>query len=60
MKKAEFLESSMFPKLDRDRNIKVIAVVVSKIKRDLIFKEDTIFPTVATEAVLLTCAIYAK
>ena len=57
---AEVLESHVFLKLKRDGNIKVRTVAVGNIQQDFISKEDAIFPTVATEAVLLTCVIDAQ
>ena len=58
--KASILESHMFLKKKRDNSIKVRTVAGGNKRRDFISKEDSRSPTVATEAVLLTCAIDAQ
>ena len=50
----------MFLKVKRDGKIKGRAVDGGNKKRDLIIKEEASPPTVATEAVLLSCAIDAQ
>jgi hypothetical protein len=51
------LESHMFLKQKRDDSIKARTVADGNKQRDFISKEDSSSPTVATESVLLTCAI---
>ena len=58
--KVEVLESHMFLKLKRDGKIKGRAVAGGKKQRDFISKEEASSPTVATEAVLLSCVIDAQ
>jgi Reverse transcriptase (RNA-dependent DNA polymerase) len=54
------LESHMFLKEKRDGKIKGRTVAGGNKQRDYISKEDASSPTVATEAVLLTCIIDAE
>ena len=54
------LESHMFIKQKRDGKIKARTVAGGNKQRDFISKEDSSSPTVATEAVLLTCIIDAE
>ena len=54
------LESHMFVKEKRDGEIKCRAVAGGNKQRDYISKEDSSSPTVATEAVLLSCIIDAE
>jgi hypothetical protein len=54
------LESHMFLKQKRDGKVKGITVARGNKQRDYIFKEDASSPTVATEAVLLSCIIDAE
>ena len=54
------LESHMFLKKKRDDTIKGRTVAGGNKQRDFISKEDLSSPTVATESVLLTCAINAQ
>jgi hypothetical protein len=54
------LESHMFLKQKRDGKIKARTVAGGNKQRDFISKEDSSSPTVATEAVLLTCIIDAE
>ena len=56
----EVLESHMFLKLNIDGKIKGQAVTSGNKKRDFISKEEASSPTVATEAVLLSCVIDAQ
>ena len=58
--KAKVIESQMFLKLNRDVKIKVRAVNGGNKKRDFISKAEARSPTVATEAVVLSCAIDAQ
>ena len=58
--KASILESHMFLKKKRDNTIKGRTVAGGNKQRDFISKEDASSPTVATESVLLTCAIDAQ
>ena len=60
MQRQTVLESHMFLKEKRDGAIKGRAVSGGNKQRDYISKEDTISPTVATEAVLLSCIIDAE
>ena len=55
--KKSVLESHMFIKEKRDRKIKGRTVAGGNKQCDFISKEEVISPTVATEAVLLTCII---
>ena len=57
---SEVLESQMFLKLKRDGKIKGREVSGGKKQRDFISKEESSSPTVATEAVLLSCVIDAQ
>ena len=50
----------MFFKLNRAINIKGRTVAGENKQQYLISKEDAIFPTVETEAVIPTCVIYEK
>ena len=52
-----FMESHMFLKEKRDKTIKGRDVAGVNKQRDYISKEDSISPTVANEAVLLSCII---
>lgn len=54
------LESHLFLKLKRDGTIKGRTVAGGNKQRDYISKEDASSPTVATEAVLLSCIIDAE
>jgi hypothetical protein len=54
------LESHMFLKEKRDGKIKGRTVAGGNKQRDFISKEDASSPTVATEAVLLTCIVDAE
>ena len=54
------LESHMFLKEKRDGTIKGRTVAGGNKQRDFISKEEASSPTVATEAVLLTCVVDAK
>jgi hypothetical protein len=54
------LESHMFLKEKRDGSLKGRTVAGGNKQRDYISKEDASSPTVATEAVLLSCIIDAK
>jgi hypothetical protein len=54
------LESHMFLKQKRDGNIKGRTVAGGNKQRDYISKEDASSPTIATEAVFLSCIIDAK
>jgi hypothetical protein len=54
------LESHMFLKQKRDGNIKGRTIAGGNNQRDYISKEDASSPTVATEAVLLSCIIDAE
>ena len=54
------LESHMFLKLKRDGKIKGRTVAGGNKQRDFISKEDSSSPTVATEAVILSCIIDAE
>ena len=58
--KASILESHMFLKQKRDDSIKGRTVAGGNKQKDFISKEDSSSPTVATESVLLTCAIDAQ
>ena len=58
--KKTVLESHMFLKLKRDGKIKGRTVAGGNKQRDFISKEDSSSPTVATEAVLLSCIIDAQ
>jgi len=58
--KKSTLESHMFLKLKRDGKIKGRTVAGGNKQRDFISKEDASSPTVATEAVLLTCIVDAE
>ena len=58
--KSEVLESHMFIKLKRYGNIKGWEVAGGNKKRDFIIKQEASPPTVATKAVLLSCAIDAQ
>ena len=58
--KAEVLESHMFLKLKRGGKIKGRSVAGGNKQRDFIIKEEAISPTVATEAVLVSCVIDAQ
>ena len=60
MQSQTVLESHIFLKEKRDRAIKGRAVDGGNKLRDYISKEDPISPTVATEAVLLSCIIDAE
>ena len=57
MQRQTVLESHMFLKEKRDKLIKVRAVDGGNKQRDYIPKEDENSPTVATDAVLLSCII---
>jgi hypothetical protein len=57
--KQQILESHLFLTEKRDKNIKGRLVAGGDKQKDFITKEDKSSPTVATEAVLLTCAIDA-
>jgi hypothetical protein len=54
------LESHMFLKQKRDGRIKGRTIAGGNKQRDYISKEDASSPTVATEAVLLSCIIDAE
>jgi hypothetical protein len=54
------LESHIFLKEKRDGSLKGRTVAAGNKQRDYISKEDASSPTVATEAVLLSCIIDAK
>jgi hypothetical protein len=54
------LESQMLLKENRDRKIKGRTVAGGNKQRDYILKEDASSPTVATEAVMLSCIIDAE
>jgi hypothetical protein len=54
------LESHMFLKEKRDGSLKGRTVAGGNKQQDYIFKEDASLPTVATEAVLLSCIIDAE
>jgi hypothetical protein len=54
------LESHIFLKEKRDGSLKGRTVAGGNKQRDYISKEDASSPTVATEAVLLSCIINAK
>jgi hypothetical protein len=54
------LESHMFLKEKRDGSLKGRTVAGGNKQRDYISKEDASSPTVATEAVLLSCIIDAE
>jgi hypothetical protein len=54
------LESHMFLKEKRDRSLKGRTVAGGNKQRDCISKEDASSPTIATEAILLSCIIDAK
>ena len=58
--KATVLESHMFLKEKRDGTIKGRTVAGGNKQRDFISKEEASSPTVATEAVLLTCIVDAE
>ena len=58
--KAEVLDSHMFLKQTRDRNIKGRTVASGNKQRDFISKEEASSPTVATKAVMLTVLIEAQ
>jgi hypothetical protein len=58
--KKSILESHMFLKQKRDESIKKRTVADGNKQRDFISKKDSSSPTVATESVLLTCAIDAQ
>ena len=58
--KVKVLESHMFLKLKIDCKIKGLAVAGGKKQRDFISKEESSSPTVATEAVLISCVINAQ
>jgi hypothetical protein len=50
----------MFPKQKRDGKIKGAPIAGGNKQRDYISKEDASSPTIATEAVLLSCIIDAE
>jgi hypothetical protein len=54
------LESHMFLKEKRDGSLKGRTVAGGNKQRDCISKEDASSPTIATEAILLSCIIDAK
>jgi hypothetical protein len=58
--KQQILESHLFLTEKRDKTIKGRLVAGGDKQKDFITKEDKSSPTVATESVLLTCAIEAK
>jgi hypothetical protein len=58
--RSSILESHMFLKEKRDGKIKGRTVAGGNKQRDFISKEDASSPTVATEAVLLTCIVDAE
>ena len=60
MQRQTVLESHMFIKEKRDGEIEGRAVAGGNKQRDYISKEDASSPTVATEAVLLSCIIDAE
>ena len=60
MQRQTFLESRMFPKEKRYGSIKGRAVDGGNKHNDYIFKEDASSPTVATDAVMLSCIIDAE
>ena len=59
MQRQTVMESHMFLKEKRDRAIKGRDVSVGNKQREYISKEDSRSPTVATDAVLLSCIIDA-
>ena len=60
MQRHKVLESHTFIKEKRDVEIKGRAVAGGNKQRDYISKEDVSSPTVATEAVLISCIIYSE